>query len=47
MKFKRGHHSHDNMGPEFEVRFPLIFGYYVVRTVGKLDWLIMHERDLT
>lgn len=45
-KYNRGHRSHDNMGPEYEVRLPLLFGYYWCREIGSLYGVIVHERNL-
>lgn len=45
-KYKAGHRSHDNMGPEFEVIFPLLFGYYWCRDIGRLGGCIVHESVL-
>ena len=45
-RYKRGHRSHDNMGPEYEVRFPLLFGYYWCREIGSLRLAIVHESEL-
>lgn len=46
MKFKRGQFTHDNMGPEYEILFPLFFGFYLVRTIATNRRSIMHERHL-
>lgn len=42
-KYKRGHRSHDNMGMEYEVILPLIFGYYWCREMGSFQRSIQHE----
>ena len=33
-------YTNDNMGTEYEIIFRLIFGFYVVRELGTLDWII-------
>jgi hypothetical protein len=45
-KYKSGHRTHDNMGPEYEVIFPLLFGYYLCRQIGSARGIIKHHREL-
>lgn len=45
-KYNRGHRSHDNMGHEYEVRWPLLFGYYWCREIGSFRGVFVHESVL-